>query len=397
MSYIKVNNDKVTPEIAEKLIKLCPFNAFEYHNGYLSINSLCKVCKICVNKGPKDVCEFVEEKKETIDKSAYRGILVYLEHHQNEIHPVSFELINKAKELAAITKEPVYALLIGSEVKSLAEETLAYGVDEVFVYDDVDFKEFNVEIYTNISEDFFKNFKNNIILFGGTPLGRSFAPRVAARLKTGLTADCTKLEIKNNGDLVQIRPAFGGNIMARIITPNNRPQLATVRYQTFALPEKEKPRGKITFLKTDTIKRETNIELLKKIISPKVEEITAAEVIVAVGRGFKTEKDLELINPLVKELNAFVGCTRPLVEKGWFDVKKQIGMSGRTVRPKLIINIGISGAVQYLEGMKEADLIISLNDDPNSKIFEISDYSFVGDLYTLLPELTKKIKEIRQV
>ncbi|MDO9628854.1 MAG: electron transfer flavoprotein subunit alpha/FixB family protein [Acholeplasmataceae bacterium] len=396
MSYIKVNQDKINDEIAKKLIDICPFNAFEYTDAYLSINASCKICKICVKKGPEGACEFIESQKVQIDKSKYKGIAVYVEIHNQEAHHVSWELIGKAKELKEKTNEKVIALVIGDQVSHIAEEALTYGVDEVYLYDHPRFKEFNVEIYTNIFEEFYKKYQNNVILYGSTPRGRSFAPRVAARLKTGLTADCTMLDITSEGELLQIRPAFGGNIMAKINTPNHRPQMATIRYKMFNAPKKVTPYGVIHHEKTDAIVKDTTIHLLEIMHKPKVSDLSDAEVIIAVGRAFKKQKDLELIEPLRKRLNAEIGCTRPLIENGWFDARKQIGLSGRTVKPKLIINLGISGAVQYIEGMKEAELIITVNSDINNKLFDISHYSIVGDIYQVLPELNLLIDSIME-
>lgn len=397
MAYIKVNNDKVTPEIAKKLIDLCPFNAFEYTDMYLSINASCKICKMCVKKGPDGVCELVETVKPCVDKSLYKGIAVYVEQRDNIAHPVSWELIGKAKELSLITNEDVFAIIIGNDIKKMTEEALAYGVDRVFAYEHDAYKDFDVEVYTNVVEHFYKTYQNNVILFGSTPQGRSFAPRIAARLKTGLTADCTMLDIKPDGDLLQIRPAFGGNIMAKINTPNHRPQLATIRYKMFNLPKKVKPHGIVTFEETKDIPHQRRTKHIKATEKPKVKDISEAEVIIAVGRAFKKEKDLELIQPLVKKLNAEVACTRPLIENGWFDAKHQIGLSGRTVKPKLIINLGISGAVQYIEGMKEAELIISVNQDEHNRLFDISHYSIIGNVYEVLPELNKLIDQVWKV
>jgi electron transfer flavoprotein alpha subunit len=397
MAYIKVHNDKVTPEAAKKLIDLCPFNAFEYQDAYLSINASCKICKLCVKKGPEGICELVETVKPSVNKSLFKGITVYIEHHHQAVHHVSWELIGKAKELAKKTQEPVFALLIGYNVAKMAEEALEYGVDRVFVYDHIALETFNVERYARVVESFYLHYKNNVILLGSTPFGRSFAPRIAARLKTGLTADCTMLDIKEDGDLLQIRPAFGGNIMAKINTPNHRPQLATIRYKMFKLPEKETPHGIISHESIEGIELPDRIHLISRLDKPQVKDISDADVIIAVGRAFKKEKDLALIEPLVKKLDAQVACTRPLIENGWFDAKHQIGLSGRTVKPKLIINLGISGAVQYIEGMKEADLIITVNQDEHNKLFDISHYSIVGDLYEVLPELNKLIDQIWQV
>lgn len=387
MGYIKINQDKLNEKIAKTLIDICPFNAFDYNDSYLSINAGCKLCKLCVKKGPKGICEFIESNQVKINKNDYKGITVYIEHRDNIAHKVSWELVGKARELALKTNEPVYAIVIGNDVSSIVKQALSFGVDKVFVYEHDKYKDFNVEVYTNVLMDFYQKHHVNIILFGGTNQGRSFAPRVAARLKTGLTADCTMLDVTSEGDLLQIRPAFGGNIMAKIMTPNHRPQLATIRFKMFNEPKKVKPFGKIIKETNDRIVKDSSITSIEVFEYPKVSDISNAEIIIAVGRGFKKQKDLELLEPLRKRLNAELACTRPLIENGWFDPRKQIGLSGRTVKPKLIINFGISGAVQYIEAMKESEVIISINSDENNKLFDISHYSIKGDIYEVLPEL----------
>ena len=245
MGYIKVNQDKITPEIAKKLIDICPFNAFDYNDAYLSVNSGCRVCKICVTKGPDGVCEFVEIKRPEIDKSAYKGIVVLVEQHNNIAHDVSWELVGKAIELSKTSKDYVGVIIIGSDVSHMVEKAKNYGVDHIYVYEDERLAHCDIITYTDLVESCYQTHKFNVLLLGGTALGRSLAPRIAARLKTGLTADCTKLEITESGDLLQIRPAFGGNIMAKIVTPNHRPQLATIRYKMFDKPEVQNPKGKV--------------------------------------------------------------------------------------------------------------------------------------------------------
>ncbi|MDY0346756.1 MAG: electron transfer flavoprotein subunit alpha/FixB family protein [Acholeplasma sp.] len=387
MGYIKVDNQKVTKAIAEELKNICPFNAFEYVDEYLSINANCRICKLCVKKGPKGVCEFIDESKPKIDKQAYKGITVYMEQKDNICHPVGFELIGKAKEIKEKTNEKVYALLIGYQTEQMVESCLKYGVDGVFVYDDEAYKDFHIETYTNVIESFYKKHQVNVILFGSTPRGRSFAPRVAARLKTGLTADCTKLDMTEEGDLLQIRPAFGGNIMAKINTPNHRPQLATIRYKMFNKPAVIEPFGVVYREDTKDINKEKHTTLVEVINKKTSHDISDAEVIIAVGRAFKKEKDLELIEPLRQKLNAVVACTRPLIENGWFPPQYQIGLSGRTVKPKLLINLGISGSVHFIEGMKESELIISVNSDEHCKLFDHSHYAIKGDIYEVIPKL----------
>ena len=351
------------------------------------------MCRLCVKKGPKGAVEYVEEEVKQIDKSLWSGIGIYVDHVDGEIHPVTYELIGKARELAEKVREQVYAVFIGSNIYDKAEELLHYGVDKVFVYDEEELKYFRIEPYTAAFSDFINNIKPAAILVGATTIGRSLAPRIAARFKTGLTADCTILDMKENTDLVQIRPAFGGNIMAQIVTPNSRPQLATVRYKVMTAPERSEE------VKGEIIKCEIKKENLKsKITALDVKKknkdvgISDAEIIVAAGRGIKSEKDIDLLKELAELLGGEFACTRPLIEAGWVDAKRQIGLSGRTVRPRLIIACGISGAVQFTAGMNNSDYIFAINTDDKAPIFKVANYGIVGDLYKIIPDLIEKIK-----
>lgn len=393
MGKLVVNEGKLNSQIIEELIKICPFSAIEKSGDTIQINAGCKMCKLCVKKGPAGVVEFVEEEKIQIDKSLWKGIAVYVDHVDGDIHPVTYELIGKARELAEKVNYPVYAIFTGHDIKEKAEELLHYGVDEVFVYDDEELKHFRIEPYTAAFEDFINNKKPSTILVGATTVGRSLAPRVAARFRTGLTADCTILDIKENTDLIQIRPAFGGNIMAQIINPNNRPQLATVRYKVMNAPVRnENKSGKITICSIDKEKLQSKINVLEVINKQIESSISEAEVIVAVGRGIKTEKDMEMVKELAGFLGGQVAGTRPLVESGWINAKHQIGLSGRTVKPKLILALGISGAVQFTAGMNNSECIIAINSDPNASIFNVAHYGIVGDLYEIIPNLISTIK-----
>lgn len=394
MGKLIVNQEKLTPSIIEELVNICPFGAIEDREGKIEVNAGCKVCKLCVNKGPAGVMEFIEEEVPKIDKSLWKGIAVYVDHVEGNIHPVTYELIGKAKELSAKIKHPVYAVFLGHNIEDKAQEILHYGVDEVFIYDYEELKHFTIEPYTKAMEDFINKVMPSTLLVGATTVGRSLAPRVAARFRTGLTADCTILDMKENTDLVQIRPAFGGNIMAQILNPNNRPQLATVRYKVMNAPERTtEPSGKLTAVEMDKSKLVSNINVIK--VTKKVIEasISDAEIIVAAGRGIKSEKDLAMINELADLLGAQVAATRPLIEAGWIDAKKQIGLSGRTVKPKLIITCGISGAVQFAAGMNNSECIVSINNDPKASIFNVAHYGIVGDVYEIIPQLIRNIKE----
>lgn len=396
MPELRINKQKVTKEAAESLVKLCPFSAINYENGELSINSACKMCRLCVKKGPAGVVEYIEDEVKTplVNKDDWRGVAVFADCEQGKLHPVTLELLGKAKELAAVTKHPVYAVIIGENNSVNAETLLKYGADVVYSYDDPIFGEFSITTYANAFADFVNKVKPSSILVGATNMGRSLAPRVAARFRTGLTADCTVLEMRENTDLVQIRPAFGGNIMAQILSPKTRPQFCTVRYKIFSAPEKQKnPGGEIKNMAVDKSWVDDRVEVVLSQPKPAVTDLSEADIIVAVGRGLKNPADLEMAKELADLLGGRIACTRPLVENGWLDASCQIGLSGKTVKPKLIITLGISGSVQFAAGMKSSDLIIAVNQDKNASIFDVAHYCIVGDLYEVLPDLIAKVKE----
>ena len=397
MGSLVVNKAKVTPESAEALIKVCPFGAISYDGTNIDISSACKMCKLCVKKGG-GLVDFVEDAAPTVDKSAWRGVCVYVDHHEGDIHRVTYELIGKARELASVIGHEVYALMIGSGIEAAAEKLLHYGVDKVFVYDDPALLDFRVEPYTAAFYDFVEKIHPSSILVGATNLGRQLAPRIAARCKAGLTADCTVLEMKENTDLVQIRPAFGGNIMAQIISPATRPQFCTVRYKVFTEPKPtEEARGEIVKMTVTPSMMVSAIEILSAEEKPKDVDISEADVIVAIGRGAQSEAMRQMAEELADLLGGMVACTRPLVEANLFDAKRQIGLSGRTVKPKFIICLGISGAVQFAAGMKSSDVIVAINTDKSASIFDVADYAIVGDVGEIVPALIAKIKEAKNV
>ena len=397
MKKLIVHDHLVTKENLIELVNICPFHALEEKDGKLSINEGCKMCSICVKRGPQGVMEMVETENEAaIDKSQWQGIAVYVDHVDGKIHPVTFELLGKAKELAEKVKYPVIALFIGSGIKNQAEELLHYGADKVYVYDHKELQYFRIEPYAKAFEAFIHEVKPSSILVGATTIGRSLAPRIAARFRTGLTADCTVLEIKENSDLLQIRPAFGGNIMAQIKTPNTRPQLATVRYKVMnAIERMEEAKGEVlvrTLPEKDLVSR---IEVLEVREKETEISISDAETIIAVGRGVKSEKDMALVKELAELLGAQIAGTRPLVESGWIEAKRQVGLSGRTVKPKLMITLGISGSVQFAAGMNGSEHIFAINNDENASIFNVAHYGVVGDLYEVLPQLIENVRKTK--
>ncbi|MDR2932308.1 MAG: electron transfer flavoprotein subunit alpha/FixB family protein [Oscillospiraceae bacterium] len=323
----------------------------------------------------------------------WRGIAVFAQTQNGDLHDVSLELLGKALELARVINHPVYALVIGYNVGRSAEKLVSYGADKVYVYDEPCFEHYTPEPYAAAFSDFINEVRPSSILVGTTSLGRSLAPRVAARFKTGLTADCTLLDIKENTDLMQIRPAYGGNIMAQIITPRHRPQMCTVRQKVFKYPKPARdPKGEIITKSLPAQALHSRVEVLDVLERPRDVDIMHERVLIAVGKGIKSEKDISLIRDLCTLLDAQICCTRPLVEQGWFDAKRQVGVSGRTVAPELILTLGVSGSVQFTTGMRGSACIVAVNSDPAAPIFDIAHYGLCCDLYEIVPLLIDSLK-----
>lgn len=393
MGKLVINHEKLSMDKAKELEKICPFGAISYNDGKLEISSGCKMCKLCVKKS-NGIIEYQEEERPIVDKSLWNGICVYVDHCRGKIHRVTYELCAKARELSKVTSHHVYALMIGNRIGEDAKNLLHYGVDKVYVYDNPEFDDFRIEPYTAAFYDFIDKIMPSSVLVGATNLGRQLAPRVAARCRAGLTADCTVLEMKENTDLVQIRPAFGGNIMAQIISPNTRPQFCTARYKVFSEPKPCKDTyGEIVEMSIEDCKLKSDIQIISSVDKPKDIDISESDVIVAVGRGAMSETMRTYAKELADLLGGVVACSRPLVEGNIYDAKHQIGLSGRTVKPKFIICLGISGAVQFAAGMKSSDCIVAVNSDKNAPIFDVSHYAIVGDVNDIVPGLIAKIKE----
>ncbi|MGI6777041.1 MAG: FAD-binding protein [Acetivibrionales bacterium] len=379
-----------------KCKEICPFGAIEIIENRIEITSACKMCRLCIKKCPQKAITIIDEARAVIDKNEWQGVMVFVEHLEGEIHPVTLELIGKAKELASKINHPVFAVFMGNNISSKAKSLLAYGIDRVFVYDYEQLDYFKVDIYANAFEDCIRKVKPCIVLIGATSIGRSLAPRLSTRFRTGLTADCTTLDVRENTDLVQIRPAFGGNIMAQIVTSSSRPQFATVRYKVMnqAVPV-ENLEGIIEKCRINADRLNSKIKVLDVRKKEKQPSITDAEVLVVAGRGVKEQKDMALVEELANLLGGLVAVTRGLVEDGRAHYTRQIGLSGRTVKPRLIITCGVSGSVQFTAGMNGSENIFAINTDKNAPIFNIAHYGMVGDLKEILPVLIGRIKEER--
>ncbi len=389
MSSIKIDNNKCS--LCEKCIEACPFGAIQITDSKITINSSCKMCKLCVKSCPESAIS-VSEKKNEIDKSKWQGILVYAQFFDGAVHPVTYELIGKAQQLAKKVGMKVYCLIIGHNLQNSATDLLSYGVDKVFTYDDEGLNHFKVDSYTNAFSDLIQYLKPSVVLVGGTSIGRSLAPRVASRFRTGLTADCTTLDIKENSDLIQIRPAFGGNIMAQIVTPFTRPQFATVRYKVMDIAQKTSPHGEIIRREVTKEMLSSNIEVINITQKEKEVSISESEVLVVAGDGLKSKDDIQILEKLAHLLGGQLAATRPVIEKGWCDYTRQIGLSGRTVKPKLIITCAVSGAIQFTSCMNASDCIVAINTDENAPIFKIAHYGLIGDVYSVIPQLIAKIE-----
>ena len=337
----------------------------------------------------------------------YKGVYVFAEQVDNKLSGIAFELLGKAKDLAADLNAEVAAVLIGSDVKGLADELAAYGADKVIVVDDPELKEYRTEPYAHALASVIEKYKPEIMLVGATAIGRDLGPRVSARVQTGLTADCTQLEIgdfpinpvagkeQKHNQLLMTRPAFGGNTIATIACPDNRPQMATVRPGVMQKIAKiEGAKANVEEYNPGFTPDNKYVEIMEvvKSVSETV-DIMDAKILVSGGRGVGSAENFKILEDLAEALGGEVSCSRAVVDNGWNPKDLQVGQTGKTVRPQVYFAIGISGAIQHVAGMEESDLIIAINKDETAPIFDVADYGIVGDLNKIVPELTKQIKE----
>jgi electron transfer flavoprotein alpha subunit len=379
-------------------ITACTFRAMEVENGGIVINAACKACRICVRKCPSGAIALIDEARAPANIQDWRGILVFAEQEAGALHPVVLELLGKARQLAAQVKQKVCALIAGGPGSTaLAEELAIYGADQILVYEDKALADFRADCYTSILYDGIRHIRPAIVLIGATPLGRGLAPRVATRFRTGLTADCTELEINADGSLVQIRPAYGGNIMARIATPHARPQMATVRYKVMdRATAVTRPRCDIEIRPVTAAMLQSGVRILQTAAVERQVGIEDAEVLVVGGRGLRKKEDLALLARLAGCLGGQIAVSRPLVEAGWAHFTQQIGLSGRTVHPRLIMTCGVSGTIQFAAGVNAPECVVAINTDPAAPIFGIANYGLVGDLYEIVPKLIESIESEAQ-
>ncbi len=339
----------------------------------------------------------------------YKGVYVFAQQVDNEINNIAFELIGKGKDLANALGTDVTAVLVGSNVKNLADELGEYGADRVIVVDDPELKEYRTEPYAHALASVIKKYKPDVFLVGATAIGRDLGPRVSARIHTGLTADCTQLEIGDfpinpipgkeqlHNQLLMTRPAFGGNTIATIACPEFRPQMATVRPGVMQkLPKEAGRKAVIEEFNPGFTPDNKYVEILKVVKTVNdVADIMDAKILVSGGRGVGSAENFKLLDDLAEAIGGTVSCSRAVVDAGWKSKDLQVGQTGKTVRPNVYFAIGISGAIQHLAGMEESDLIIAINKDETAPIFDVADYGIVGDLNKIVPMLTEKIKEAK--
>lgn len=380
-------------------VKACPFEAIEMQPLAVIDLDKCTLCGACIDVCTFDAIEIKIEKESSTDLSHYKGVWIFAEQREGKIQPVAYELLGEGRKLATDLKTDLSAVLCGGEdIEEEVAHLFAYGADKVYLLHHDELKDYKTLPYTRAVAELLTKYKPEIFLLGATTMGRDLAARLAIRIGAGLTADCTGLSIDPEKKILQqTRPAFGGNIMATIISPNNRPQMATVRPKVFRKSDKKDGRKGELIKFNPVINPEDLVVKLIEIIkdeSIKV-NLTEAEIIVSGGRGIGEAKNFKLIEDLAKELGGAVGASRATVDAGWISAHHQVGQTGKTVSPKLYIACGISGKIQHLAGMQSSDIIIAINKDPDAPIFKVATYGIVGDLFQFVPMLTNKLKEIR--
>lgn len=327
----------------------------------------------------------------------YNGVWVFAEQREGQLQKVSLELLGEGRKIADKLGVKLTALLLGNNIENLAETLAKHGADEVLVADDMRLEHYTTEAYTKVICDLASERKPGILFIGATFIGRDLGPRVAARLETGLTADCTSLDVEvADGALLATRPAFGGNLMATIACPDHRPQMATVRPGVFDRVETDGSNCKIEQVEVNLNDSDIRTKVLETIKSVKdIVDISEAKTIVAGGRGMGSKENFALVEELANVLGGAVAGSRAAVEKGWIDNAYQVGQTGKTVKPSIYIACGISGAIQHVAGMQDSDMIIAINKDESAPIMQIADYAIVGDVKKVLPELINQIKEMK--
>jgi electron transfer flavoprotein alpha subunit len=375
-------------------VKNCPFEAITMENKLAVIGTACTGCGVCVEKCPFDAIEKSEEPKDTVDLSEYRDVWVFAEQREGALMPVVKELLGEGRKLADEIGCSLCSVLCGNHVEGLVDELFEYGADKVYLADHKELESYRTDAYTAVIHDAIKSYKPEIVLLGATHIGRDLGPCLAVRCNTGLTADCTKLEIDEvDKKIKQTRPAFGGNLMATIVCPNHRPQMSTVRPGVMEKAERHGGRkGEIIPLSVSFEKDDIRTRILEVVKEAgEAVSLTDAEIIVSGGMGLGGAEGFELLKKLADKLGGVVAASRAAVDAGWIDHSYQVGQTGTTVRPKLYFACGISGAIQHVAGMQNSEQIIAINKNPAAPIFEVADYGIVGDYNQVIPALIEAL------
>jgi len=382
-----------------KCVKVCPADAIYM---YLTDEEKAILAELEKAGAAADEPEELSEEDKALAEmlKQYRGVWVFIEQTEGEVAEVSWELLGEGRKLANKLKTELCAVVVGKDVKKLCDESFAYGADKAYLIDEPVFKYYRTQAYHEAMCELITKYKPEIILMGATGMGRDLAGAVATEVATGLTADCTGLDVDDKRNLMQTRPAFGGNIMATIMCDKKRPQMSTVRPHVMDMPERVE--GKIgEIIKESSSVQEENIftkvlEIIKDKGHSNEEDIAGAEIIVSGGRGMMNADNFKVLQELADEIGATVGASRSAVDAGWKPHSRQVGQTGKTVRPKIYIACGISGAIQHLVGMQDSDVVIAINRDKDAPIFEVATYGIVGDLFEIVPALTKIVREMKQ-
>lgn len=375
-------------------VKNCPFEAITMENKIAVIGAACTGCGVCVEKCPFKAIEKTEEEREVKDLSAYKDVWVFAEQRDGVIMPVVIELLGEGRKLANEVGCKLCAVLCGHHVEGLADQLFEYGADKVYVADHEELATYRTDAYTKVINDAIEEYKPEIVLLGATHIGRDLGPCLAVKANTGLTADCTKLEIDpEDKKIKQTRPAFGGNLMATIVCPNHRPQMSTVRPGVMEKAAFEEGRkGELIKLNVEFKEGDIRTRVLEIVKTMKdTVSLTDAEIIVSGGMGLGKPEGFELLKQLADKLGGIVAASRAAVDAGWIDHAYQVGQTGTTVKPKIYIACGISGAIQHVAGMQNSEQIIAINTNESAPIFEIADYGIVGDLYKVIPAIMEAL------
>jgi len=382
-------------------VSACPFGAIEMQDDNKAfITEACTACGACVDTCPvKTIIREEEAKQAAVDKTAYKDVWVYIELNEGAPRSVGLELLGEGRKLADAMGQKLAAVIIGDGVEAVAKEAFAAGADLVYLVEGPEYAHYNTDAFTIAFVDLIGAYKPAVILLGATNDGRDLGPRIACRVGTGLTADCTGLGIDEATGLVAwTRPAFGGNIMATILCPEHRPQMGTVRPKVFKKPEPDYSRkGEIIRVASKVKPGDIRTKLIDVIkVCTAACTLEEAEIIVSGGRGLCKPENFALVEDLANVLGGAVGASRAAVDAGWKPALHQVGQTGKTVGPKIYIACGISGAIQHLAGMSSSDIVIAINKDPDAPIFKVADYGIVGDVMEVLPVMTEEFRKIKE-